>query len=711
MGIGKMGKWGSREFQFLIIQVLQALPHPESKKLSVFLMSEQNKLFMYLGCAYYPEYWPKERWETDLKLMKDLDFNVVRLAEYSWVKIEPEEGKYQFEWLDEVIELCTRYDIKVILGTPTDSMPAWLAKNYPESLALKEDGTRILWGGRKNNCYSDENFRRLSKNIASAMAKHYKYNDTVIGWQIGNEYGPPESRSKNQQIEFQNYLKKKYKTLDNLNKKWGNAFWGHTFTEWDQIPIPLYWRFNPSMSLEWKRFHTRKICEHQQIQINEIRRICPEKFITHNFIGHHTVLDYSKLATELDFVSWDNYPIEKKDSLMIKASLCGDLMRGLKNQNYWIMEQATGMISVMWENMEWEQYRNAYKDELRKIAFQQIAHGADGILWFRWRATTTGREQYLSGITGQDGEPTRRFHDIKKTGKDIKKIEPYLKNTSLKSEVAILFDYESAWANWFTPVYKQNNYFERVLLYYKTLFNYGVNVDIIQPESDLSDYSIIITPDLVMMPDEIAEKLNQYVYNGGVLFADCRTGEKDEFNRIHQRQLPGLLKESLGIEIDDITCMYDDMYYKTGKNEHFRSLSFTVHQYCEWVKPITSEIIFSYENWQMENSALLTRNEYGKGKAWYLGAIIKEDSFYELLIRNLMEEAKIPPLLENKPDGVEVSTRENTKIKLTFIINHTETIQKILIPEETECVLPSMNVSREVKLERYDIMILKQNKY
>lgn len=665
---------------------------------------------MYIGCAYYPEYWPQKRWERDLKLMKELDFNVVRLAEYSWVKLEPEEGKYQFDWLDEIIELCAQSDIKVILGTPTDSMPAWLAEKYPESLALKEDGTRILWGGRKNNCYSDENFNRLSGNIASAMADHYKNNDTVIGWQIGNEYGPPESRSKNQQTEFQNYLEKKYKTLDNLNDKWGNAFWGHTITDWSQIPVPLYWRFNPSMSLDWKRFHTLKICEHQQIQINEIRKICPGKFITHNFIGHHTVLDYSRLARELDFVSWDNYPIEEKDSLMIKASLCGDLMRGLKNQNYWIMEQATGMISVMWENMEWEQYRNAFKDELRKIAFQQIAHGAEGILWFRWRATITGREQYLSGIIGQDGEPTRRFHDVKKTSRDIRKIEPFLKNTTLKSEVAILFDYESAWANWFTPVYKQNDYFNRVLTYYKALFNYGVNVDIIQADSDLSEYSLIITPDLVIMPDKIAEKLNRFVYNGGVLFADCRTGEKDEYNRIHQRKLPGILGKSLGIEIDDISCMYEDMFFKTGKSESFQDISFTVHHYCEWVKAQTARPVLSYINWQMEDSAVLTRNNYGKGTAWYLGAIIKEPSFYNLLIENLMRESGIKALFENKPDGIEVCTRENDKIKLTFIINHSEDNQNILLPEDHDCIIPSKNISKKTELERYGIMVLKQNK-
>ncbi|HKK66780.1 MAG TPA: beta-galactosidase, partial [Bacteroidales bacterium] len=201
---------------------------------------------MFIGCAYYPEYWPESRWETDLKLMKQAGFNVIRMAEYSWVKLEPEEGVFCFDWLDRIIALCAKHDMLVILGTPTDSMPAWLARKYPDALAQKEDGTRVPWGGRKNNCYSSEAFNRLSKTIAKVMADHYKDNDTIIGWQIGNEYGPPESLSETQKLAFQQYLKEKYRTLYNLNEKWGNAFWGHTFTAWEEIPVPLYWRFNPS---------------------------------------------------------------------------------------------------------------------------------------------------------------------------------------------------------------------------------------------------------------------------------------------------------------------------------------------------------------------------------------------------------------------------------------------------------------------------------
>ena len=626
------------------------------------------------------------------------------------MEIEPREGEYRFGWLDDIIDLCSKYNFKVILGTPTDSMPAWLAEKYPGALAEKEDGTRVVWGGRKNNCYSDDDFNRLSRKIAAEMAMHYKDNDTVIGWQTGNEYGPPESRSKKQQIAFQEYLREKFKTLDNLNEKWGNAFWGHTFTEWEQIPVPLYWRFNPSMSLEWKRFHTAKICEHQQLQIDEIRKHCPGKFITHNLIGHHTVLDYYRVAREIDFVSWDNYPIEKADSIMIKASLCGDLMRGIKKKNYWIMEQATGMISVMWEGMKWEQYRNAYKDELRKIAFQQLAHGADGMLWFRWRATTTGREQYLSGLLGQNGKPGRRYADIQRATLDFRKIENEVEGTTLKPKTAILFDYESSWATWFTPVYKQNDYFERILMYYRGLFNAGVNADVIHPDSDLSVYNLVLAPNLVLLSDENANKLNRFVQNGGILLSDGRTGEKDEYNHIYERELPGILSQSLGIRIEDISCMYDDMYYPVTTDEKFDHKKYSSHQYCEWVKPVEAETILQYNSWQMEGSAVLTRNNYGKGYAWYVSTIIRETEFYDKLLKLLVNEAGITPVIKDIPNGVEVVIREDEKKQLIFVINHNENKQSLTLPFDADELLSGKIMSGEIEIERFGIRVFKVGK-
>jgi beta-galactosidase len=414
------------------------------------------------------------------------------------------------------------------------------------------------------------------------------------------------------------------------------------------------------------------------------------------------VLDYPKLAEGLDFVSWDNYPVESTDSLMIKASLCGDIMRGIKGRNYWIMEQATGMISVMWEGMEWEQYRNVYQGELRKMALQQIAHGADGLLWFRWRAAVTGREQYLGGVLGHDGKPSRRFQDIVQASIDIRKIQECLSGTTVKAEVAVLFDYESNWAHYFTPVYKQNNYFERVLVWYRALFNAGVNVDMVRPDADLSAYKVVLAPHLVILRDKDAHAIDSYVKNGGFFLADCRTGEKDEYNRVHERTLPGLLSSCLGIEITDYSCMYQDMHYAVKGDIPG---DYSCYQYCEWVRPVTAVPVATYDCWQMEGAVAATSNAYGKGRSWYIGAVIEQQEFYDTFMINVLNTAGVHPPVNPQP-GLEIVVRENIQHKILFLLNHNEKKISVAVPKGKTNLLTGKTTTGKHTIERYGVAVI-----
>lgn len=662
---------------------------------------------IFLGVAYYPDYWPRDRWETDLQLIQKAGFNAVRLAEYAWTRMEPSEGEFDFAWLDDVLDLCAKYEIYVILGTPTDAMPAWMARKYPETLAQKEDSTRIVWGGRKNNDYSSGAFRFFSRRIAQKMAERYKNHPRVIGWQIGNEFGPPESQSESQRKNFQEFLKKKYQTLDNLNEKWGTAFWSHTITDWDEIPIPLYWRFNPGMSLDWKHFHTSQIVSYQNEQIDVIRQQNPRQFITHNFIALHTVLNYPEVAKNLDFASWDNYPFTDSASFHYNAAMGADIIRGLKRQNFWIMEQATGIIGVMWQN-HWEQCRNPNYGELRKIAFQQIAHGCDGMFWFRWRAAVTGREQYLGGLLGHDGQPNRKYHEIAKTNREIRSIFPALKGSILRPRIAVIFDYPSCWATGTMPVFKENNYIQRVMTYYKALVHAGVNADLIRPDDDFSQYRLLIAPNLVILPDEIAEKMRRFVENGGVFLADCRTGEKDAYNRIHERTLPGLLSPVLGIAIQEYSGLYKDMEYLIPQNMPFNN-AFTAHQYVDWIEPNEAGTVLSYNHWQMQNYAALTKNTFGTGEAWYLGTIVKEHAFYDQLIYALLNRAGIHPAIPPVP-GVEISVRENEHLQWVFAINHTPERKELKVSPGYKELLTGKDTGKIWELGQYDVAVIEINK-
>ena len=657
---------------------------------------------MYIGVDYYPEHWPKERWEYDINLMKEAGFNVVRLAEFSWIKLEPVEGTFDFTWLDEAMALLEKHDMYVILGTPTAVMPAWCARKYPETLAMKGDGTRIVWGGRKNNCFSNGTYRMLSERITRAMAEHYKDAPNLVGWQTDNEFGGTDCRCDQCRNEFQDWLRRKYKTIAELNRAWGTHFWGLDFGTWGEIPIPDDreggdWSIsNPSASLDWMRFTSWLNVRFQDDQIKILRGYYPDLFITHNFMGLFQNMDYYDLAKNLDFVTWDNYPTfgdSEEIRIPYHSSFAADVMRGLKGSNFWIMEQTAGPHG-------WGTFgRNVRPGELRKICFQQLAHGADAQIWFRWRTCTVGREQYWHGLLGHDGKPLRRYEEAKETAADYRKLEKELRGTIPKNDVAFIYDYDSMWALRIQPGYPGNSYQKAISRYYNALFRVGVNADMIPPTSDFTKYKVIFAPDLYILADDVARRLDAFVKNGGILIADCRTGVKDETGLVHERTLPGLLSSALGIRIEEYESVPSKMHYRV-KSELG---DFETVQYVDWIKPETATVIGQYSDpWHMADFAVITRNEYGKGQGWYLGSVFKESTFYDVFVKRILSEASINPIV-SPPEGVEVAVRHGNGKSLLFIINHTDELKRIKTPGG-ELELLTGNITGEfIELDRFGV--------
>jgi len=661
---------------------------------------------MLIGADYYPEHWPRERWETDAKLMKEAAFNVVRLAEFAWIDMEPEEGHFEFGWLDEALKVLERYDIDVILGTPTAVMPAWVARKYPETLRMKADGTRIVWGGRKHNCYSSGAHRLLSERITRAMAEHFAATPNVIGWQIDNEFGGEECHCGSCLAEFQDWLRTKYGTLDELNRAWGNHFWGLKFTTWGEITIPdcatdrAWIMGNPSACLDWKRFITWQQARFQADQATIIRAICPKDFVTHNFMGLFPSLDYYDMAEDLDFVTWDNYPIwSDKPNIPYDASLAADLMRGLKQKNFMIMEQTAGPCG-------WESFgRNPWPGEIRKIAYQQLAHGSDGQIWFRWRTCTVGREQYWHGLLGHDGKPLRRYQEAAQTAKEFRKLGSSLRGTTIVSEIAIVYDYDNLWSLSFQPGFAGNSLQAAIKRYYGALVRAGVNVDIVNRQADFSKYRLVLTPDLSILPDETARRLDAYVKNGGVLLADCRTGIKDERNLCHERTLPGLLAPALGISIEEYSSLGADSSYKIVRADKPDS-TYTAIQYVDWVTPQAAKLMAGYiDQWHMKPFAAVTHNTYGKGKSWYVGTVVKEDAFYDGLIRCLLDDAGIEPMV-HPPVGVEVSIRQGQAGTLLFLLNHTDEPKTVAVPQGKVELLSGQRTDASIEIDRFGVAVL-----
>jgi len=659
---------------------------------------------MYIGVDYYPEHWPRERWETDAQMMQDAGLNIVRMAEFAWIDLEPQEGQFEFGWLDEALAVLDRHGIKAILGTQTAAMPAWVPRKYPEVLATQKDGTRITWGVRKNNCFTSGTYRLLSERITRAMAEHFKDAPNVIGWQTDNEFGHPFCYCATCRAEFQDWLRRKYGSIDALNRAWGTHFWGHKVTTWGEIVIPDDPNMhNPSACLDWQRFYSWLNVRFQHDQVNILRQVCPHHLITHNFMGLFPELNYYDLAADLDLVAWDNYPVWGKPERPYRAAEGADLMRSLKKKNFWIMEQTAGPGG-------WGAYgRNPRPGEIRSIAFQQIAHGADGILWFRWRTCTAGREQYWHGLLGHDGKGLRRYREAAQTAADLHKLANALEGTTVQAQVAIIYDYDSLWAVRIQPGYAANNYHAAMDRLYRALNRAGVAVDFIRPNDDFSPYKAIFAPDLYVLPDAVAQSLSNYVQNGGVLLADSRTGVKDETGLCHARTLPGLLGDALGIVIEE----YESLEHSWGRGSEFEyevvgrdafAGTYTATQTAEWVQPTTAEMLVGYTAWHMQDFAALTRNRFGRGWGYFTGTVIKEEPFYDLLIADILQKAHVDTL--HMPEGVEAALRQGNGKKLLFLINHTETAQTVQVPAGQVELLSDMTTGETLTLDRYGVAVI-----
>jgi beta-galactosidase len=660
---------------------------------------------LHVGADYYPEHWPRQRWDEDARLMQEAGFDVVRLAEFAWVLMEPEEGRFDFAWLDEAIELLAHHELKVILGTPTAVMPAWLARKYPDALAMQADGTRIVWGGRKNNCFSSGAYRMLSERITRAMAEHFAGNPNVIGWQTDNELGGTDCRCGQCQARFQEWLERRYGTLDELNRAWGTHFWGLTVKRWGEIPIPDSrvgaWAIsNPSASLDWQRFTSWLNVDFQAAQVRVLREICPEDFVTHNFMGLFQEMDYYELARDLDLVSWDNYPVFsswQKPGIPYDAALAADVMRGLKGRNFWIMEQTAGPLG-------WEAFsRNTRPGELRSIAYQQLAHGADAQIWFRWRTCTAGREQYWHGLLGHDGKPGRRYREAAQVAREYRRLEQHVAGTTLRPQVAIVYDYDSLWALRIQPGFRGNSYQDAVRRYQRALFRAGVNVDTIPPDADLSRYRLVLAPALHVLPDRVAERLVAYVESGGVLLADARTAVKDASNLAHARTLPGRLSPALGIEIAEYESLGEIEYAVSGQEP--LAGPFTATRYADWITPKGAEVVAGYRSWPVETFAAVTRHRHGSGRGWYLGTVMREDSFYDSLIEALLDDAGVAAPLR-PPAGVEISLREAGDRRILFAINHSEEPRRLPLPPGKRDLLARGPAGASLELGAYGVAVL-----
>ena len=448
-----------------------------------------------LGAAYYPEQWPEERWDEDIRLMQSAGMNVVRMAEFAWADMEPAQGQFNFAWLDRAIDKLAAASIATVLGTPTAAPPAWLMAKYPDIFAVEKDGRRVQFGNRCHYCVTSPDFHTAARSIVSAMAERFGPNPNVIGWQFDNEYNRV-CYCDRCRARFQQFLQERYLTLANLNARWTTAYWSQTYTAWDQIALPVGGH-NPGLMLEFKHFTTENYRCFQRQQLDCLRPHLPPKvFTTHNFMGWFDGFDHYALNADLDLASWDWY-IGRGHHDYLKTGAQHDLTRGFKRRNFWLMETQPG-------NVNWHSLNNALnRGEARAMAWHAIAHGADAILYWQWRSALNGQEQYHGTLVDQSGQPRPFFQDASQLGQDLTLVSSLLAGSRPTARAALLNDYDSRWSIQWQRHHQDFDYVEHFLNYYKPLAASNIPVDILAADTSftggLDAYRLVIAPALLIL--------------------------------------------------------------------------------------------------------------------------------------------------------------------------------------------------------------------
>ena len=650
---------------------------------------------LWLGSAWYPEQWPESAWEEDLRLMQGHGANVVRIGEYAWSRMEPTEGQYEMDWLVRAVRLAGKYGMKVVIGTPTDTPPAWMTQTYPDTLQVDGSGKRLGHGGRRQFSISSQRYRAFARTIVTKMAEALKDEPNVIGWQIGNE-PTDESYDPEARAAWVAWLKQRYGTLDKLNAAWTTAYWSQTYTDWEQVPFNND-KANPGWMLELKRFITSQWRAFHRNQIDALRTVIGDKqFITINFggLGWANRFDRYDMNRDLDVTSWDDY-VGMGHLKPYRNGATHDLVRGWKRQNFWVMETQPGFVN-------WAPVSNMlYPGETRALAWQAVGHGADAVLYWQWRNALNGQETMHGSIVGPDGKPLPIYTEVQQIGRDFAKASAALAGTTPISPVAILQDYPSRWAIDFQLHHKDYDQIEVLLDYYRPLKNALGAIDVVEAaEAPLARYKLVVAPSLNVITDSTARRLADYVRGGGHLILGPRSGMKDEYDRLEPVRQPGPLAALLGGQVEQYYALDEEIAVGSGKASIWAEALST--------SAPDTEVLLRYgqaNGWLDGKPAVISR-KVGKGRITYVGALV-DDAVMKGLIDGALNDAGVARDFA-VPEDVELMTREGEGREIVILVNHGREPREVTLPAAMTDVLGGDRVAK-VTLAAEGVAVLSRN--
>lgn len=637
------------------------------------------------GGDYNPEQWldMPEILEQDIECFKAAGINTVSVGIFSWAMLEPEEGKYNFAWLEQVIDRLWENGISVILATPTGARPKWMADKYPEVLRVAPDRHRNLFGARHNHCYTSPVYREKMRLINSQLAQKFDKHPAVILWHISNEYGG-ECHCPLCQQAFREWLKERYGTIEKLNKAWSTMFWSHVYNSFDQIESPsergetgLH-----GLNLDWKRFVTHQTKDFVEAEIQALRDAGAEKPATINMMYDFQGLNYHKFADSLDIISWDTYPLWHKypdAQVAADTAMQHDIMRSLKKAPFLLMESCPSATN-------WQGVSKLKKPGMLEAAsLQAVAHGSDSVLYFQMRQSRGASEKFHGAVIDHyGGQDTRVLREVGQVGDDLKKLQQ-IRASQTVSEAAVVFDWENRWAmeDAQGPRNKGLYYKETVQKSYNAFRRMGLNVDMIDMEQTLEEYKIVAAPMVYLFRADFEKKVRAFVENGGTFIMTYWSGIADETDLSFLGGTPHDLMDVFGLRSTEIDGLYDwECNHAVPAAGAPFARTYTCKNLCDLVSVTTAEALLTYQEDFYQGMPALTKNRYGNGTAYYICADMEQD-FYNDFYRLLAEKAELSlPVVWEIPEGIEVATRESEDTQYLFVQNFNAEVVRVPLAEE-----------------------------
>ena len=614
------------------------------------------------GGDYNPEQWPREVWDEDVRLMREAGVNLVSIGIFSWGLLEIREGEFDFGWLDDVIALLHANGIAVDLGTPTASPPAWFFAQYPDARAVTKDGVPLGFGARGMVSHSAPEYRAAIARIAGALAERYGDHPAVVLWHIHNEYGVPvgEDFSPHAVRTWRRWLQEKYGTIAGLNAAWGTAFWGQHYEEWDHVGAPATApsTINPAQKLDWARYTDAMLRECFRIEKDAIRRHAAQPITTNFMANQHHGVDLWAWADEVDIVSDDHYLWAADEEGEIGLAIAADLSRSVGGGKPWIlMEHSTSAVN-------W-QPRNVAKrpGEMARNSLSHFGRGADGILFFQWRAGRSGAEKFHSAMLPHAGVESRVFREVVDLGAKLGRLAE-VQGSRVEADVAVLWDFESFWAQdleWRPS--EDVSHDERIRSFYERLWRDDLTVDFALPGHDLSRYRLVVVPSQYLLTAADAANLTAYVAQGGTLVVSFFSAVVDENDAVHPGGYGAVLQDALGVRVEEhLPLRHGDV-----AGIRFGDEDFAADVWQEDLVVTTAEVRAVYTDGPAGGRPAVTRHGHGEGVGWYISTRPDAEGL-RAIMREVYADAGIA--VPGTPDGVETILRRGDAADYLVAINH-----------------------------------------